>query len=620
MTSRFLTRTNRVALACVTLATLAVSACDQEPVVGPLVAPEPPDNPEIVSAAWVADVNRLTGEVSITAPTSGYDPSILSDFFGLEAGHPDFSILAGDVVNILAQNPSFSAVGAFDPGLMRTSFEIAIQNQLSVINLITPTFPIPPAGAAGPLVFPFEVVVTTTPGGVTGGNGDGTDVIVELPNQGNIAPSVDFDGAPFNFFNDAACDATSNDCYRFEEFAPVPGGATSAYSVVGFDHEPTVSQFRARMIVAADIENATPNALPTADLTGPATSAIGAAAAFSAAGSSDSDGTIVNYEFLVDGVSAQSGASSAFSYVCPSPAATHSIEVIVTDDRSGTDNATASIDCLAVPALGSATKTAANGSGPIADGGNTAPGSTVTYSLSVTNVGTGAAAGVTLVDVLPAGLTFVSADAGCVESAGTVTCTQGALAEGATASFSIVTTATGAAGTAVSNSGDWTSTDAGAVSATHDLTIQSAPNILGRWVDASGSPITSAATGATVFFQLCTTVADVNAFQANFLGFSPLATNEDSDDLDSSGAGVHPDCVGADDNLDAFFTASGATEPINAQIVSTSGPGTGNQGIFFFEFTTTGAGTLDIDLTGIVFNNPAGAVAPVVDVQSLTIS
>lgn len=608
-------RFNRVSFAVAALAAIGLAACGsentEESLTGPLLAPEPPANPEIVSAAFIADVNRVTGEINITAPTQGYDPQILADFFGLEPGSPDLSILAGDVVEILAQNPVFSDVGDFLPGLVRTQFDIAIRNRLSVINLIAPTFPVPPAGTGGPLVIPFEVVVTTTPGGVTGGAGDGTDVIVELPNRGDIAPSVDFDNAPFNFFNDDACAPTDNDCYRSEEFAPVAGGATSAFSTVGFDHDPTVSQFRTRMIVAADIENATPNVLPSAAIVGPASAAIGATATFDASGSADTDGFIANYEFFVDGTSAQSGSSSSFGFACTA-AGTFTISVTVTDDRSGTDSASQAIDCLAIPAV-EITK--------LLDGTDTntaEPGSQFTYTLAVSSVGTGPATNVVATDVLPAGVSFVSVDnAACAEAAGTVTCTFPSLADGSTETINILVDVTAAVGTDITNVADVTSDDAGSDSDDHILQVRNAPNLFGRWVDASGAPITSALVGETVFFQLCTSISDASAYQSDVTGFGAFATNVSNDDLDSAGTGVHPDCVGTDDQLDDFFTASGTTDPVNFLITRTGGPGTGTQGIAEFEFTLTAPGTLQIVIpeASIV---PAGTYTA--DIAPLTIS
>ena len=47
-----------------------------------------------------------------------------------------------------------------------------------------------------------------------------------------------------------------------------------------------------------------------------------------------------------------------------------------------------------------------------------------------------------MTDTLPAGVTFVSAGAGCTNASGTVTCTIGGLANGANAARTIVVTPT----------------------------------------------------------------------------------------------------------------------------------------------------------------------------------
>ena len=65
------------------------------------------------------------------------------------------------------------------------------------------------------------------------------------------------------------------------------------------------------------------------------------------------------------------------------------------------------------------------------------PGTTVTWTLTITNNGPNPSTGALVTDVLPAGVTFQSASAGCAFATGTVTCTLGTLAPLASTSFTI---------------------------------------------------------------------------------------------------------------------------------------------------------------------------------------
>jgi len=76
------------------------------------------------------------------------------------------------------------------------------------------------------------------------------------------------------------------------------------------------------------------------------------------------------------------------------------------------------------------------------DGGaSVVPGTNVTYTLAVTNLGPAAATSLTVSDTIPAGLGFVSATGtgwACSESAGVVTCTRANLAVGAAPAIALV--------------------------------------------------------------------------------------------------------------------------------------------------------------------------------------
>jgi uncharacterized repeat protein (TIGR01451 family)/fimbrial isopeptide formation D2 family protein len=62
--------------------------------------------------------------------------------------------------------------------------------------------------------------------------------------------------------------------------------------------------------------------------------------------------------------------------------------------------------------------------------GNARPGDIVTYRLKAQNIGTAIARDVVVTDTLPVGVSFVSADAPCLESAGNISCTIGSMNPG----------------------------------------------------------------------------------------------------------------------------------------------------------------------------------------------
>ncbi len=68
-------------------------------------------------------------------------------------------------------------------------------------------------------------------------------------------------------------------------------------------------------------------------------------------------------------------------------------------------------------------------------------GGQIEYELGVTNNGPSPATGVTLVDALPLGVEFVSADPDCTEAVGIVTCTVGDLAVSESRSYTVTVTA-----------------------------------------------------------------------------------------------------------------------------------------------------------------------------------
>lgn len=160
---------------------------------------------------------------------------------------------------------------------------------------------------------------------------------------------------------------------------------------------------------------------------------------------------------------------------------------------------------------------------------STTPGAHVTYTLTVTNHGPSDAAGVVVSDALPAGFTYdAGSTVGCAEDGATggyPTCTLGALAAGASRSYTLRATATGVTGTAdyansamvSATTADPTAGNDGATATTHlrtsDLAITKTD---GRATYTPGRPTTytlvvtnrgpDAATGATVRDLLPATV------------------------------------------------------------------------------------------------------------------
>lgn len=251
-------RTGALLLGAATL--LAAVACEQgsTPTEAPvdIVARPGGSNPAIGSVAFVVDVNTATGEIRVAAPGSSLSSGVTANRIPNGTGAPSASLLAGDAVELVTTNLTQRPIGDSSKGQREVQFDVAIRNRLNGVRLVTSTFPQPPAGVQGLILFPFSSVATVDQGGVST-TGDGTTVVVELPgDSGQVAPSAEWDGAAFNFFNDQGCPASGNDCYRYEAYPqPLDPRQSTAAQTVGFVVDANVRSFRARLIVAADLQN-----------------------------------------------------------------------------------------------------------------------------------------------------------------------------------------------------------------------------------------------------------------------------------------------------------------------------------------------------------------------------
>jgi hypothetical protein len=339
-------------LAAIAAAGLAAGCAPHEKLLAPFGLPPEVPTDGVARAAFLANVNVDRGLVTITAPRRG----MATPAGGTTGGRAN-SLVGGDAVLLTTSNFHASAVGAFQPGKIRISFDVAVTNRLANVTIVGPTaFPTPPPGTTGPLLLPYDVAIATTSSGATGGG----DVIVVLPSGGLVSPSSDWDGAPWNFFNDSSC-VTGNDCFRWEEFADIAAGGTTAARTVGFDIDPTVGQFTARLLVGSDLLD--PNAPPPgavrgfvhSSLLGPLANVTVTASPGGATAHTDSTGG-----FTLTGLSPglASLSVSGLPAPCSEPAPAQ-----VTVNSGTVITVSLDVQCLAPPIVGSLTGTIQSSTG-----------------------------------------------------------------------------------------------------------------------------------------------------------------------------------------------------------------------------------------------------------------
>ncbi len=207
---------------------LAGCAVDDGPTVPDVGNPPPP---ELGRAAFKLTIDVATGAISVAERP------------GAALWRPGgralaFSLIGSEAVELHPTNCTWTNVTG-SSSKKRCSFDLALQNRLQITDLVPPTtFPRPPQGTTGILVFPFTAAALGVPGG-------------------SATPSPDWDNVPTNFFNDfGGCGGKSSDCYRSETYpGPLYAGETSATRRVGFDVDKAAQNVSVFIVVAADLRD-----------------------------------------------------------------------------------------------------------------------------------------------------------------------------------------------------------------------------------------------------------------------------------------------------------------------------------------------------------------------------
>jgi hypothetical protein len=233
--------------------------------------PPPTDNtPDLRAQAFQLTIDTRTGHVAVAAPTGAA---------AARADGPSFSLLGRDAIQVAASDCRFSAI-ANNSKQKRCTLDLTLTNRLQYTDLVTPTtFPRPPQGTTGLLVFPFTAAALGVPGG-------------------SAIPNSDWDNAPTNFFNDfASCGGSGgSDCYRWESFAsPLYAGEASETRTVGFNLDKAAQNVSAYIVVAADLRD---NPQQKATIASEATN-CGEVIELEGDRSFDVDGTSIGVEYSV---------------------------------------------------------------------------------------------------------------------------------------------------------------------------------------------------------------------------------------------------------------------------------------------------------------------------------
>jgi len=208
---------------------IALAACSSEP-----TGPAPRTSSRDLRSQAVqltVDLANGTAQFGRPKPAGGASAALIGD---------EGVVLAG--INNIACAP----IPKTSPQQKRCTFGMDVLNTFQSTDLMTPkTFPRPPQGTNGVLIFPVTA------------SSDGSG--------GWAEPSPDWNLGPINMFNDFGnCSGgVKTDCYRYK-LIPAPFRALStAYGLqVGFDVPADANKITAYIVVAADLrENASQSVL-----------------------------------------------------------------------------------------------------------------------------------------------------------------------------------------------------------------------------------------------------------------------------------------------------------------------------------------------------------------------
>lgn len=220
--SMALLRAARRALGPACLAVAAACADDRpDPVSAPSASA-----PDLTGQAFRLTIDTRSGHIDVATPAPA-----------ASAYGPRLSLLGREAIGLSAGDCVFSPVPS-NSKLKRCTFNLAITNKLAGADLVTPaTFPTPPAGTNGLLVFPYTSAALGISGGVA-------------------TPTKDWDYGPINLFNDigGCVNSKTSDCYRYELYpSPLYASDHTPPRAVGFDVDKAAQSVTAYIVVAADL-------------------------------------------------------------------------------------------------------------------------------------------------------------------------------------------------------------------------------------------------------------------------------------------------------------------------------------------------------------------------------